>query len=160
MVLADFGCARRLGGTPPETWGTDDFRCPEMVASTRADVYSVGECLRRMWQWVPVPEPMRWTIPVCVSSAISLCMEHDPLKRPRMGAICNEPAWENVPVVRVQYLRWPTEYHLRMASWYSYHTSVRANDEPLMQVVFQKLHHHLLTVAEQQEVQVADGDWF
>ncbi len=76
-----------------------------------------------------------------------------------MGAICKEPAWQNVPVVRAPYMHWAAEYRLRKASWYSYHTTVRTEMEPVMQVFFQLLHAHMLKTQKLKEEVVADGDW-
>ena len=158
MVLSDFGCARRLSREADLVWGTEEFRCPEYVASTGADVWSVGKVLDMVWRFAPVDEGLTWTIPVCVSSAISLCLERDPSKRPSMGSILEEPAWQAVPDVRAQYLCWEAERRLRTGAWYSYLTTCRTEEEPTMQVLMQAIRQQI-SVRGYGDGHVEDNEW-
>ena len=157
MVLSDFGCARRLSCEAEPIWGTEEFRCPEKVPSTGADVWSVGVVLRMIWE-MPLGEGIVYHPPACVRSAISLCLEEDPSKRPNMGAILEEPAWEAVAAVRTQHLCWKAEYRLRTTSWYSYHTTFKGDVDPALGLLM-KVFRHQISLRGHGDGHVDDNEW-
>ena len=160
VVLSDFGCATRqsLCSGAGLAWGTVGYRCPEHpTAGTGADVWSVGVVLRMIWE-MPLGEGIVYHPPACVRSAISLCLEEDPSKRPNMGALLEEPAWEAVAARCTQYMCWVAEYRLRTTSWYSYRITFRGDVDPALQCLMLLLREQILAQGRG-DGHVADQEW-
>ena len=159
-MLSDFGCATRqsLCSGAGLAWGTDGYRCPEYpTVGTAADVWSVGAVLRMIWM-MPLGEGIVYDPPACVRSAISLCLEQDPSKRPDLGAILEEEAWGAVAAERTQHTCWVAEYRLRTTSWYSYRVTFQGDVDPALQWLMQLLRAQILA-RDRGEEHVADEEW-
>ena len=107
---------------------------------------------------IPIGEGIIWEIPACVRSALHLCQEDDPSKRPGMRALLEDDEWRQVADTRKHHMCWEAEYRLRRSSWYAYRVTLRGGVDPAYQWLMQLLRAQILARGRGEE-HVAADEW-